>query len=96
MFSDKRYEPIAAELKGVAERLGMEVFEVEESIYRKVEERYHLEDIKTWYEDHTSRECSDKMAKAILKEFEDGEDCNVDFWTNLENAYDRVKERRKK
>lgn len=39
MFSDKRYAPIAAELKGVAERLGMEVHEVEESIYRKVEER---------------------------------------------------------
>lgn len=30
MFSDKRYAPIAAELKGVAERLGMEVHEVEE------------------------------------------------------------------
>ena len=95
MFSDKRYAPIAAELEGVAKRLGMEVWEVEESIYRKVEERYHLEDIKTWYEDTYERDCSDKMARAILNEYEDGEDANVDFWTNLENAYKRLKEKRK-
>jgi|GluameStandDraft_1065615.scaffolds.fasta_scaffold01590_36 hypothetical protein len=94
MFSDKRYAPIAAELKGVAERLGMEVHEVEESIYRKVEERYHLEDIKTWYENETGKNCSAKMAKAILTEFEDGEDCGLDFWTNIENAYKRLEEKR--
>ena len=87
MVSDKRYAPIAAELKGVAKRLGMEVWEVEE--------RYHLEDIKTWYEDTYEKDCSDKLARAILNEYEDGEDANVDFWTNLENAYKRVKEKRK-
>ena len=95
MVSDKRYAPIAAELEGVAKRLGMEVWEVEELIYRKVEERYHLEDIKTWYEDTYEKDCSDKLAMAILNEYEDGEDANVDFWTNLENAYKRVKEKRK-
>ncbi len=96
MFSDKRYAPIAAELEGVANRLGLKVSEVEESIYKKVEERYHLEDIKTWYENTFERDCSDKMAKAILKEFESGEDANDDFWTNLENAHNRVKEKRRK
>lgn len=35
------------------------------------------------------------MARAILNEYEDGEDAKVDFWTNLENAYKRVKEKRK-
>lgn len=95
MVSDERYAPIAAELDDVAKRLGMEVWEVEELIYRKVEERYHLEDIKTWYEDTYEKDCSDKLARAILNEYEDGEDANVDFWTNLENAYKRVKEKRK-
>lgn len=95
MVSDKRYAPIAAELDGVAKRLGVEVWEVEELIYRKVEERYHLKDIKTWYEDTYEKDCSDKLARAILNEYEDGEDANVDFWTNLENAYKRVKEKRK-
>ncbi len=47
MVNDKRYAPIAAELEDVAKRLGMEVWEVEELIYRKAEERYHLEDIKS-------------------------------------------------
>lgn len=96
MFSDKRYAPILAELEEVAKRLGTDVSEVEDAIFRKVEERYNLEDIKTWYEDYTNRCCSDKMAKAILKEFEYGEDCNVDFWTNIENAYKAVKEKRRK
>lgn len=95
MFSDKRYAPILAELEGVAMRLGTDVSEVEDAIFRKVEERYHLEDIKTWYEDHTNRYCSDKMAKAILKEFEYGEDSNVDYWTNIENAYERVLKKRR-
>lgn len=95
MVSDKRYAPIAAELDDAAKRLGMEIWEVEELIYRKVEERYHLEDIKTWYEDTYGKDCSDRMARAILNEYEDGEDANVDFWTNLENAYKRVKEKRK-
>ncbi len=96
MFSDKRYAPIAAELEGVAKRLGMEVSEVEESIFRKVEERYHLEDIKSWYESTYERDCSDKTAKAILNEFEDGEDPNNNFWANIENAYKKVKEKRSK
>lgn len=95
MFSDKRYAPIAEELKGIAIRLGTDVTEVEESIFRKVEERYHLEDIKTWYKDHTGRGCSDKMAVSILKEFERGEDCTLNFWTNIEIAYNRVKEKRR-
>lgn len=57
-------------------------------------ERYHLEDIKTWYENETGKNCSAKMAKAILTEFEDGEDCGLDFWTNIENAYKRLEEKR--
>lgn len=96
MFSDKRYAPIAAKLEDVASQLEMEVSEVEEAIFRKVEERYHLEDIKIWYEGIYEKECSDRMAKAILNEFEDGEDANVDYWTNLENAHKRVKEKRRK
>lgn len=95
MVTDKRYAPIAAELEDVAKRLGMEVWEVEELIYRKAEERYHLEDIKAWYKDTYEKDCSDRMARAILNEYEDGEDAKVDFWTNLENAYKRVKEKRK-
>ena len=96
MFSDKRYAPIATELKEVAKRLEMEVSEIEESIFKKVEERYNLEDIKTWYEDTYEKDCSDKMARAILNEYEDGEDANYDFWTNLENAYNRLKAKRRK
>ena len=55
MVNDKRYAPIAAELEDVAKRLGMEVWEVEELIYRKAEERYHLEDIKACTKIHTKK-----------------------------------------
>lgn len=96
MFSDKRYAPIAAKLESVANQLGMEVSEVEEAIFRKVEERYHLADIKTWYEGTYDKECSDRLAKAILNEFEDGENPNDDYWTNLENAHKRVNAKRRK
>ncbi len=96
MVNDKRYAPIAAELEGVAKRLGMEVYEVEELIFRKVEEQYRLEDIKTWYENEKGRTCSDDLALAIFRELEDCEDSNVDFWTNIENAHKRVNSRRRK
>lgn len=96
MIDSKRYAPIAAELEGVAKRLGMEICEVEELIFRKVEEQYRLEDIESWYENETGRRCSEKMALAIFKEFDECEDSNVDFWTNIENAYKRVKDKRRK
>ncbi len=96
MIRNKRYAPIAAELENVAKRLGMETTEIEETIFRKVEERYLLEDVKSWYENTYDRACSEKTAKAILNEFENGEDANYDFWTNLENAHKRVKAKRRK
>ena len=58
--------------------------------YQEVEQNYFREDIEAWLKDN-KKEVDDNFKDKMLYELIDNYDSDISHWSNIEDAYDRIK-----
>ena len=58
--------------------------------YYEIEKDYYLEDIKTWL-GNNEIEVDDDFKGKMLDDLIDNYDSDISHWSNIEDAYDRIK-----
>ena len=87
----KMDEKLKSAVNVAAKAAGMDAEDFIEAVFRYRKKEYELEDIIAWMQDHDiSPDTSDIRPEEILEEYYHHGDCNVDYWSNIRNAYTRI------